>query len=69
MAFGLTMGTERATALQGQIENELVKRGLGTEPGECGFTRAFVPKTHPAQDNVMAEYVTIMVINNKTPGE
>ena len=35
MAFGLTMGTERATALQSQIESELVNRGLGTEPGMC----------------------------------
>lgn len=34
MVFGLTMGTDRATALQSMIENELVKRGLGTEPGE-----------------------------------
>ncbi|KAI0753101.1 hypothetical protein C8Q80DRAFT_1150088 [Daedaleopsis nitida] len=52
MAFGLTMGTERATALQSMIEGELVKRGLGTEP-----------------DSVMAEYITIMVINNKTPDQ
>ncbi|KAI0767061.1 hypothetical protein C8Q74DRAFT_1354926 [Fomes fomentarius] len=52
MVFGLTMGTDRATALQSMIENELVKRGLGTEP-----------------DSVMAEYVTIMLINNKTPAQ
>ncbi|RDX49293.1 hypothetical protein OH76DRAFT_1556498 [Lentinus brumalis] len=50
MAFGLAMQTDRATALQSQIESELVNRGLGTEP-----------------DSTMAEYVTILIINNKTP--
>lgn len=33
MAFGLTMGTERATALQKAIEDELMKRQYSTEPG------------------------------------
>ncbi|KAH9922064.1 uncharacterized protein B0H18DRAFT_1105731 [Fomitopsis serialis] len=49
MAFGLTIGTERATALQTSIQDELTKRGYSTEA-----------------DPVMAEYITIMIINNKT---
>ncbi|EJF57536.1 hypothetical protein BD309DRAFT_970550 [Dichomitus squalens] len=52
MAFGLTMGTERATALQNAIQDELMKRQYSTEP-----------------DPVMAEYITIMVINNKTAAQ
>ncbi|KAI0827944.1 hypothetical protein BC628DRAFT_1317663 [Trametes gibbosa] len=50
MAFGLTIGTERATALQNAIQDELIKRGFS-----------------PDADPVMAEYITIMIINNKTP--
>ncbi|KZT72321.1 hypothetical protein DAEQUDRAFT_686029 [Daedalea quercina L-15889] len=49
MAFGLTIGTERAMALQNAIQDELTKRGYSTEA-----------------DPVMAEYITIMLINNKT---
>ncbi|KAH9942191.1 uncharacterized protein BXZ73DRAFT_74493 [Epithele typhae] len=49
MAFGLTMGTERATALQNAIQEELIKRNYSAEA-----------------DPVMAEYITIMVINNKS---
>ncbi|KAM5530480.1 hypothetical protein V8D89_015864 [Ganoderma adspersum] len=52
MAFGLTMGTERATALQNAIQDELMKRQYSIEP-----------------DPVMAEYITIMVINNKTAAQ
>ncbi|TRM69098.1 hypothetical protein BD626DRAFT_472922 [Schizophyllum amplum] len=48
MPFGLTIGTERAAALQTAIQNELTRRGLS------------------ADDAVMAEYITIMIINNKT---
>ncbi|KAG6920193.1 hypothetical protein DXG01_004962 [Tephrocybe rancida] len=51
MPFGLTIGTERATALQQSIEDELMKRGFS-----------------PEADPVMAEYITIMIINNKTSG-
>ncbi|KAI0653506.1 hypothetical protein C8Q70DRAFT_937612 [Cubamyces menziesii] len=52
MAFGLTIGTERATALQNAIQDELLKRGFS-----------------PDADPVMAEYITIMIINNKTPAQ
>ncbi|KAJ3724411.1 hypothetical protein FB446DRAFT_721782 [Lentinula raphanica] len=49
MAFGLIMGTERASALQQAIQDELITRGYS-----------------PDADPVMAEYITIMIINNKT---
>ncbi|KAI0057879.1 hypothetical protein BV25DRAFT_1862778 [Artomyces pyxidatus] len=49
MPFGLTMGTERASALQNAIAAELMKRGYS-----------------PDADPVMAEYIIIMIINNKT---
>ncbi|KAF8891782.1 hypothetical protein BD779DRAFT_1513106 [Infundibulicybe gibba] len=52
MAFGLTIGTERAAALQLSIQDELIKRGFS-----------------PDADPVMAEYITIMVINNKTASQ
>ncbi|TFK51093.1 hypothetical protein OE88DRAFT_1808583 [Heliocybe sulcata] len=50
MAFGLAIGTERATALENSIQDELTKRGFSADA-----------------DQVMAEYITIMIINNKTP--
>ncbi|KAF9529700.1 hypothetical protein CPB83DRAFT_875400 [Crepidotus variabilis] len=52
MPFGLTIGTERATALQQSIQDELTKQGYS-----------------PDADPVMAEYITIMIINNKTPAQ
>ncbi|KAJ7502951.1 hypothetical protein B0H11DRAFT_612309 [Mycena galericulata] len=52
MPFGLTIGTERATALQQSIQDELTKRLYSPEP-----------------DPVMAEYITIMIINNKTAAQ
>ncbi|KAF8161281.1 hypothetical protein B0H34DRAFT_700238 [Crassisporium funariophilum] len=52
MVFGLTIGTERAAALQQSIQDELTKRGYS-----------------PDADPVMAEYITIMVINNKTAAQ
>lgn len=52
MSFGLTIGTERAVALQKSIQDELTKRGYS-----------------PDADPVMAEYITIMVINNKTAAQ
>ncbi|OCH86077.1 hypothetical protein OBBRIDRAFT_797520 [Obba rivulosa] len=52
MAFGLTINTERADALQNSIQDELTKRGYS-----------------PDGDLVMAEYITIMIINNKTPAQ
>ncbi|PFH52125.1 hypothetical protein AMATHDRAFT_74420 [Amanita thiersii Skay4041] len=52
MAFGLTIGTERANALQQSIQDELTKRGYSQDA-----------------DPVMAEYITIMVINNKTAAQ
>ncbi|KAF8178614.1 hypothetical protein K438DRAFT_1604621 [Mycena galopus ATCC 62051] len=52
MPFGLTIGTERATALQQSIQDELTRRTYSAEP-----------------DAVMAEYITIMIINNKTASQ
>ncbi|KAJ7039045.1 hypothetical protein C8F04DRAFT_1086925 [Mycena alexandri] len=53
MPFGLTIGTERAVALQVPIhQDELTKRNYSPEP-----------------DAVMAEYITIMIINNKTASQ
>ncbi|KAF7362224.1 hypothetical protein MVEN_00568600 [Mycena venus] len=52
MPFGLTIGTERATALQQSIQDELTRRNYSAEP-----------------DAVMAEYITIMIINNKTSAQ
>ncbi|KAJ3997820.1 hypothetical protein F5050DRAFT_1749355 [Lentinula boryana] len=49
MAFGLVIGTERASVLQQAIQDELMTRGYSTDA-----------------DPVMAEYITIMIINNKT---
>ncbi|EEB90064.1 hypothetical protein MPER_11780 [Moniliophthora perniciosa FA553] len=49
MPFGLTIGTERATALQQAIQDELLARGYSQD-----------------SDPVMAEYILIMIINNKT---
>lgn len=69
MAFGLTMGTERAAALQNAIQAELMKRQDSTEAGESAHTQIVPHKTQWTQDPVMAEYITIMVINNKTSGE
>ncbi|KAF7315156.1 hypothetical protein MIND_00030000 [Mycena indigotica] len=50
MPFGLTIGTDRATALQQSIQDELTRRNYSPDP-----------------DPVMAEYITIMIINDKTP--
>ncbi|KAF9565605.1 hypothetical protein CPC08DRAFT_747879 [Agrocybe pediades] len=52
MPFNLQIGTERATALQASVQEELGKRGWNPDP-----------------DCVMAEYITIMVINNKTSAQ
>ncbi|KAF7351154.1 hypothetical protein MSAN_01678100 [Mycena sanguinolenta] len=52
MPFGLTIGTERATALQQSIQDELTRRNYSAEP-----------------DAVMAEYITIMIINNKSAAQ
>ncbi|KII95659.1 hypothetical protein PLICRDRAFT_693828 [Plicaturopsis crispa FD-325 SS-3] len=50
--FGLLIGTERATAFQKSIQDELTRRGFS-----------------PDADPVMAEYITIMIINNKTAAQ
>ncbi|KAM6502522.1 hypothetical protein JOM56_002499 [Amanita muscaria] len=52
MPFNLTIGTERAAALQQSIQDELTRRGYSQDA-----------------DPVMAEYITIMVINNKTAAQ
>jgi nuclear polyadenylated RNA-binding protein NAB2 len=70
MPFGLTIGTERATALQNSIQDELTRREYSADAGEPSFL-----ELHSACilnvliDPVMAEYITIMIINNKTAGE
>ena len=70
MAFGLTMGTDRATALQNAIEAEWMRRQYSSEPGECIYaSQGEAENSVVLQDTTMAEYITIMVINNKTPGE
>ncbi|KAG1861988.1 hypothetical protein C8R48DRAFT_834245 [Suillus tomentosus] len=52
MAFGLIIGTDRATALQKSIQDELIARNFS-----------------PDADPVMAEFITIMIINNKTAAQ
>ncbi|KLO17624.1 hypothetical protein SCHPADRAFT_994144 [Schizopora paradoxa] len=51
MPYGLVMGTEPAEKLQNAIQTELKRRGYGEDDA----------------DDVMSEYITIMLINNKTP--
>lgn len=84
MPFGLTIGTERATALQvpftgsyrrplltyspqQAIQDELTKRGYSPDAGTLFYDRLCTLSYHSI-DLVMAEYITIMVINNKTSG-
>ncbi|EIM85063.1 uncharacterized protein STEHIDRAFT_158756 [Stereum hirsutum FP-91666 SS1] len=38
MPFGLTIGTERATALQNAIQDELIKRGYSPDAGSYLFS-------------------------------
>ncbi|KAF5317164.1 hypothetical protein D9611_004006 [Ephemerocybe angulata] len=52
MPFGLTINTERATAFQQAVQDELMNRGYSQDA-----------------DPVMAEYITIMVINNKSAAQ
>lgn len=69
MPFGLTIGTDRATALQKSIQDELTKREYSAEAGEL-LTKYMPPSMTLtiSIDPVMAEYITIMIINNKTAG-
>ena len=56
------------TRLQTSIQNELTRRGLsadGTPAFPSGFGREGLIL---CPDAVMAEYITIMIINNKTSG-
>lgn len=86
MVFGLTIGTDRAAALQVRqahtsylpatdfgpqksIQDELAKRGYGNDSGMSCSPPAHMSHTHERTDIVMAEYITIMIINNKTPGQ
>ncbi|TBU50331.1 hypothetical protein BD309DRAFT_1048679 [Dichomitus squalens] len=67
--FGLTMGTERATALQDAVQDELMKQQYSTKPGMGAVYFPVCAKTdlpYLAQDPVVAEHITIMAINNKT---
>ena len=87
MVFGLTIGTERAAALQvswlffemmdmfllslvkQSIQDELTKRGYSPDAGAFVISlKAFLWLSFLV-DPVMAEYITIMVINNKTAGK
>lgn len=69
MPFGLTIGTERAAALQQAIQDELIKREYSAEAGEyLHATLVFSLLSSVPIDPVMAEYITIMIINNKTSG-
>lgn len=70
MPFGLTIGTERAAALQQAIQDELIKREYSAEAGEyLHATLVFsLLSSNVPIDPVMAEYITIMIINNKTSG-
>ncbi|KAL1745049.1 hypothetical protein HDZ31DRAFT_37274 [Schizophyllum fasciatum] len=69
MAFGLAIGTERAAALQTSIQNELTRRGLSAD-GTRAFPREFGQRRLTLRaDAVMAEYITIMIINNKTSAQ
>ncbi|KAG2369228.1 hypothetical protein BDR07DRAFT_1604874 [Suillus spraguei] len=52
MPFGLIIGTDRASALQKSIQDELTARSFSADA-----------------DPVMAEYITIMIINNKTAAQ
>lgn len=90
MVFGLTIGTERANALQvraiqsffvlflvdlvlfsqNAIQQELMKRGFSPDAGKFSGTASMHSNSYTGgyTDPVMAEYITIMIINNKTPG-
>ncbi|KAG2153289.1 hypothetical protein DEU56DRAFT_774223 [Suillus clintonianus] len=52
MPFGLIIGTDRASALQKSVQDELTARSFSADA-----------------DPVMAEYITIMIINNKTAAQ
>ncbi|KAH0829171.1 hypothetical protein J3R83DRAFT_2682 [Lanmaoa asiatica] len=68
MPFGLTIGTERANSLQNAIQDELMKRGFSPDAGQFTGTISMHSNAYPGgyTDPVMAEYITIMIINNKT---
>lgn len=56
-------------SLQGAIQEELIKRGYSAEPGLFTVTHHFLKALISGfLDPVMAEYITIMIINNKTRG-
>ncbi|KAI0687425.1 hypothetical protein BC835DRAFT_1522783 [Cytidiella melzeri] len=69
MAFGLTIGTERATTLQNAVQDELTKRGYSVDAGVLVLSIEAASSHAPFKDPVMAEYITIMVINNKTAAQ
>jgi nuclear polyadenylated RNA-binding protein NAB2 len=70
MPFGLTIGTERAIALQNSIQDELTRREYSADAGESfSSTKCRLCIEQRTIDPVMAEYITIMIINNKTAGE
>jgi len=54
---------------QSAIQDELIKRGYSSEPGVFLVTFEFLKTAERVTDPVMAEYITIMIINNKTRGQ
>ncbi|KAF7297998.1 hypothetical protein HMN09_01020700 [Mycena chlorophos] len=69
MPFGLTIGTDRAGALQQAIQDELTRRNYSAEPGTHCLLTTSSPAYPFAADPVMAEYITIMIINDKAPAQ
>ena len=55
---------------QNAIQHELMKRGFSPDAGQSNRTTFMHFKTYSGRctDPVMAEYITIMIINNKTAG-
>lgn len=56
------------TLPQNAIQDELMKRGFSPDAGECKCIYKALTRLRTCEDPVMAEYITIMIINNKTPG-
>jgi hypothetical protein len=57
------------TFSQNSIQDELTKRGYSPDAGESNNPANATPPLNDYQDPVMAEYITIMIINNKSPGK
>lgn len=55
---------------QNAVQDELTKRGFSPDAGQSSGTISIPSNAHTwcYTDPVMAEYITIMIINNKTAG-